>query len=71
MIISESMSIPDLIELMGTTTSLGKSPRKATEQQAQDLRKLLVRDFDGMDTDSVDGHKWMVFCLAVDPEDSD
>jgi hypothetical protein len=71
MFISVNMAIPDLIELMGTSHTLGQPPRKATAQQANDLRDLLVRDFDGQDTDGIDGGKWMLYCLAVDPEEQD
>lgn len=71
MLISTNMALSELIELMGTSHTLGQPPRKATNQQAEDLRELLVRDFDGQDTDGIDGGKWMLYCLAVDPEEQD
>jgi hypothetical protein len=68
MLISLNMPIIELIELMGETTKLGQSSRRANVQEAEDLRDLLVRDFSGRDTKDIADGVWMTYCCALDPE---
>lgn len=62
--ISETMDVGQLIDLMGTDVGGGN---KVTVAEATELRKLLVRDHAGEDTDDIDGGRWMALCCAVDP----
>ena len=62
--VSETMDLGQLLDLMAT--DLDGHP-KQTQDQAVELRKLLVRDYNGQDTDDIDGGSWIALCCALDP----
>lgn len=67
MLISPTMSLSDLIPLMGERFGVNHPSRQASDEEASDLRDILVRDYIGMDTNDIPGAKWHIMCLAVDP----
>lgn len=65
------MDLPRLVSLMGERHGIGRlTSRSASIQEARELRDLLVRDFNGSDTDSIDGATWHAYCCAVDPNEA-
>lgn len=67
--IHADMALNDLIDQMGKR--YGGSARTADIQHASDLRTLLVRDYDGQDTNAIPLPTWNAYCCAVDPDEQD
>lgn len=57
--ISEKMDLAALAGLMGRDD--------VPLEEAAELRGLLVRDFDGIDTDEIALGLWGTYCSAVEP----
>ena len=68
--IHADMDLDELIPLMGERYGVGVS-RYASQQEASDLRDLLVRDFPGKDTYQIDGGRWHHYCCAVHPTEQE
>ncbi|ODP35132.1 hypothetical protein A9762_12310 [Pandoraea sp. ISTKB] len=66
--IHAGMDLVELIPLMGKRARPGYVGL-ASMQEASDMRQLLVRDFDGEDTNDIEGHTWHLYCCAVDPSE--
>lgn len=56
--IDATMDLSDLASLMGRDN--------VPIEQAAELRTLLVRDFNGQDTDAISIGTWGTYCCAVD-----
>lgn len=67
--IHAEMCLDELVTLMGDRHGADRpiGTDFATGAEARALRCLLVRDFDGLDTDGISLEVWNTYCCAVDP----